>query len=123
MKIIFIFSANKALKNFISTCAISVRFFLTGDHIIIIKFCWNRRSVSMADKTVNLKESIPASLLFCCYLCAKVTARLPPCPATSVEQVTGPAGHLFSQHHLPHLPMDQLEPVLPRADQALGKAS
>lgn len=65
MKIILIFSPNKALKNFISTTmCYSVLLLLTGDHIIIIKFCYNRSSISMAYKTVNLKESIPARLLF-----------------------------------------------------------
>lgn len=77
----------------------------------------------MAYKTVNLKESIPASLLFCCYLCAEVTARIPPCLPSHLGGTGHSLGLLasalsFSQHHLPYLPVDQLEPALPRADQA-----
>lgn len=55
----------------VQLCAISVRLLLTGDHIIIINFRCNITYTSMAYKTINLKEPAPASLLFCCYLCAK----------------------------------------------------
>lgn len=82
------------------------------------------KTINLKESTINLKESIPASLLFCCYLCAEGKQSRPDVPPSSCLGGTGhclrllSSTHSFSCHHLTNVLMDQLISVLTSSDQA-----